>query len=30
MRIADIFTSIKNSGSGNTMVTSDYKPEVEI
>jgi len=29
-RIAEILTSLKKSGSRNTMVTSDFRPEVEI
>ena len=29
-RIAKIFASFKKSGSTNTMVTSDFSPEVEI
>ena len=30
MRIAEIFVSYRKSGSRNTMVTSDFRPEVEI
>ena len=30
MRIAEIFAHQKKSGSRNTMVTSDFRPEVEI
>jgi len=30
MRIAEIFASRSKSGSRNTMVTSDFRPEVEI
>ena len=30
MRIAEIFASYKKSGPRNTMVTSDFRPEVEI
>jgi len=30
MRIAEIFASFKKSGSRNTMMTSDFRPEVEI
>jgi len=30
MRIAEIFASFKKSESRNTMVTSDFRPEVEI
>jgi len=29
-RIAEIFVSYEKSGSTNTMVTSDFRPEVEI
>jgi len=29
-RIADIFASVRKSESSNTMVTSDFRPEVEI
>ena len=30
MRIAEIFASLKKSVSRNTMVTSDFRPEVQI
>jgi len=30
MRIAEIFALVRKSGSRNTMVTSEFKPEVEI
>ena len=30
MRIAEIFVPLKKSGSRNTIVTSDFRPEVEI
>jgi len=30
MQITEIFVSLKKSGSRNTMVTSDCRPEVEI
>ena len=30
MRIAKIFAAFRKSGSRNTMVTSDFRPEVEI
>ena len=30
MRIAEIFALFRKSGSRNTMVTSDFRPEMEI
>jgi len=30
MRIAKIFASLRKLGSRNTMITSDFRPEVEI